>query len=132
MGSLISDHGGPMKRFAWLALAILALALSAPTEADATLVPGKEVVVALAAVGLPSELAPPTIEVPFVLSSAFDVESPFNVEAPLTSRLYGPSSPTTIAKSVQRAYWDAMCGNCGEGPEGFQILLEFRVVLDGS
>ena len=121
-----------MKRFAWLALAILALALSAPTEADATLVPGEEVVVAFAAVGLPSEFAPPTIEVPFVLSSAFDVESPFDVEAPLTLRPYGPSSPTTIAKSVRRACRDARCGDCVERPGGFQILLEFRVVLGGS
>ena len=121
-----------MRRFAWLALAILLLAISAPSWADATLVPGEEVVVAFAAVGLPSELAPPTIEAPFVLRSAFDVESPFNVEAPLTSNPYGPSSFTTIANAVRHAYPDAMCGDCGERPGGFQILLEFRMVLGGS
>lgn len=115
-----------MKRFAWLALAVLALGLSAPSSADATLVPGEEVVAAFAAAGLPSELAPPTIEAPFVLSSAFDVASPFDVEAPLTSNPYGPLSLTTTANAIRDAYPDAWCGNCGERPEGFQILLEFR------
>lgn len=121
-----------MKRFAWLGLAVLALALSAPSWANATLVPGEEVVVAFAAVGLPSELAPPTIEAPFVLSSAFDVGSPFVVEAPLTSRPSGPLSPTTTANGIRDARTDAWCGDCGERPDGFQVLLEFGMVLGGS
>ena len=121
-----------MRRFAWLALAVLALALSAPSWADATLVPGEEVVVAFAAAGLPSELAPPTIEAPFVLSSAFDVESAFVVEVPLTSSLSGPLSPTTTANGIRDDHTDAWCGDCGERPGGFQILLEFRMVLGGS
>ena len=121
-----------MRRFAWLALAVLALALSAPSWANATLVPGEEVVVAFAAVDLPSELAPLSIEAPFVLSSAFDVQSPFNVEAPLTSNPYGPLSLTTTANAIRDELPDAWCGDCGERPGGFQILLEFGVALGRS
>ncbi len=121
-----------MKPFAWLALAVLALALSAPSSADATLVPGGEVVAALSAVGLPSELAPPTIEAPFVLSSAFDLGSALIVEAPLSSRPNGSLILTTIANAGRVSYLDASCADHGERPGGFQILLEFRTRLRGN
>ncbi len=121
-----------MKRFAWLALATLALALGAPTQADATPVPGGEVMAAFAAVDLPSELAPTSMQAPLVLRSAFELEWLFELEVPLTSRPYGPSSLTTTANAVRHVYQDARCGQCGERPGGFQILLEFGMVLGGS
>ena len=120
-----------MKRFAWLALATLALALTVPIEANAAPVPGGEVMAALAAVELPVELARPAVEAPFIL------DAPFSLEMPLSSSPDGLLSlwATTVAGlnntnalSADAEPYDgkALSRRCGERPGGFKVLLEFR------